>query len=154
MQEKEIIGQKIRYLPLTKPLCIASGTIVSEVISRMRSEAQNCVLVCRENRCLGIFTERDILNKVLGNAESYGLPVDGFMSVEPRCLTLDQTLGKAIEILHETGYRNIPLVDKDGNCAGLLQLKNIIDFLAEVFPEEVLNCPPRMEQKLGSRDGA
>lgn len=154
MQEKEIVKQKIRHLPLTEPLCIQSGTRVSDVISRMRAETQNCVLVCRENRCLGIFTERDILSKVLGNADSYDLPVDGFMSGEPECLTLDETLGKAIEILHETGYRNIPLVDEKGNCTGLLQLKNIIDFFAELFPQEVLNVPPRPEQNFGNQDGA
>jgi CBS-domain-containing membrane protein len=44
----------------------------------------------------------------------------------------------------QTGrYRNIPLVDDAGNLVGVVRQNDIIRYLAESFPEELLNLPPR-----------
>ena len=39
------------------------------------------------------------------------------------------------------GYRHIPIVE-DGRPVGVLSLRDIADFLAELFPEDVMNLPP------------
>lgn len=154
MREKEITNERIRHLDLDAPICVEAGTFVGEVVVRMQKERKSCVLVCSGERCVGIFTERDFVNRVLAKGVSLSDPVDRFMSPDPRTLTVDDTLAQAIQIMHEYGYRNIPLVDQRGNCAGLLQIRDIIDFLAELYPEEVLNAPPRSDQKFEAPDGA
>jgi CBS domain-containing protein len=40
------------------------------------------------------------------------------------------------------GFRHVPLVDSDGRPVGILSVKDIVDYLAEHFPREVLNIPP------------
>jgi CBS domain-containing protein len=75
------------------------------------------------------------------------------MSPDPRTLTIEDTVGKAITIMQEFGFRNIPLVNSRGDCAGLVQIRNIIDFLAELYPEEVLNVPPPAS-RFSEPDGA
>lgn len=152
MREKAVVETKIRHLRFNDPLRIESGTPSWEVLSRMRLEKQSCVLVCSGKRCIGIFTERDFLNKVLGKTADLSLPVDDFMSRDPRTLTVENTVGEAIGMMHERGFRNIPLVDNAGVCIGLLQVRNIIDFMAEVYPEEVLNAPT--SQSFKDKDGA
>ncbi|HJZ11175.1 MAG TPA: CBS domain-containing protein [Acidobacteriota bacterium] len=153
MQDKGITESKIRHLQLDPPLCIESGTTVGQVLLRMRKEKQSCVLICRQERCVGIFTERDFLNKVLGRNVDMALTVDQFMSSNPQTLTIDDTVGEAIRLMHAHGYRNIPLVDQKGNCAGLVQIRNITQFLAELYPQEVLNARPP-QQKFDEPDGA
>jgi CBS domain-containing protein len=153
MQEKGIVESKIRHLKLDPPVCVESGSPIGSVVSRMKEETRSCVLICKGEKCIGIFTERDFLNKILGRKVDRSQPVDEFMSANPRTLTVDDTLGDAIQLMHEYGYRNIPLVDQKGNCAGLLQIRNIIQFLAELYPQEVLSARPP-QQSFSEPDGA
>ena len=49
----------------------------------------------------------------------------------------------------QTGrYRNVPLVDDDGPSSGVVRQQDIIKYLAESFPEELLNLPPRPHQRM------
>ncbi|MGH9857088.1 MAG: CBS domain-containing protein [Acidobacteriota bacterium] len=146
MREHEIQTSPIRHLPLDPAICVESGTSLHDVIARMREGHASCVLICKENRCLGIFTERDYLNKVLSTPGTDRLkPIDDFMTSEPKTLGPENTVGTAVRMMSEFGFRNIPLVDSAGNCTRLLQIRNIIQFLAELYPEEVLNVQPRRE---------
>ncbi len=145
MREQEIQTKPIRHLSLDPAICVDSGTSLHHVVDEMRKSHSSCVLVCKENRCIGIFTERDYVGKVLSLQPDRSRAVDEFMSPQPKTLSLDDTVGRAIGIMTEFGFRNIPLVDSDGKCAGLVQIRNIIQFLAELYPEEVLNALPRRE---------
>jgi CBS domain-containing protein len=146
MREKEIQEERIRHLSLDPAVCLQSGISLHEVVEKMRKEHSSCVLICEGERLAGIFTERDYLNKVLSaGTVDRKRPIDDFMSVRPKTLSLDDTVGEAIKIMNEFGFRNVPLVDQQGKCTGLLQIRNIIQFLAELFPEEVLNVASRPE---------
>lgn len=153
MPEKSITESKIRHLELDPPLRIPSGTSIQDVLQQMQQKKQTVVLVCRGDDCIGIFTERDFLNKILGVHVDSSASVDQFMSSGLKTLTLEDTIGKAIFLMHENGFRNVPLVDLNGKCTGLVQIGNIVDFLAEIYPEEVLNVPPRPE-RFTAPDGA
>ena len=76
------------------------------------------------------------------------------MTTEPRTLALDQTIGDAIELMETGRYRNIPLVDEDGQLAGVVRQSDIIKYLAESFPESLLNLPPRPHQRMKESEGA
>jgi len=154
MREEAIKTARIRHLKLQRPLIVPSGARTLEVITSMQKSRQTCVLVCRGEHCVGIFTERDFLQKMLTQKADTSLPIDHWMSPDPKTLTLDDTLEKAVQMMQEFGYRNIPLVDHQGRCAGLLQIRHITDYLAELYPQEVLNRPPRENQKFSAPDGA
>ena len=145
MREPEIQTKRIRHLQLDPATYIESGTPLNEVVDRMRNDHTSCVLICKENRCVGIFTERDYLMKVLSVGADRTAQVDKFMSTPVKTLSPDDTVGQAISIMNQFGFRNVPLVDAEGKCTGLLQIRNIIQFLAELYPEEILNAQPRRE---------
>jgi CBS domain-containing protein len=48
----------------------------------------------------------------------------------------------ALNRMHVGGYRHVPIVDKDGLPRGMVSVKDIVDFIVEFFPAEVLNLPP------------
>jgi CBS domain-containing protein len=145
MREHEIQTKRIRHLPIDAATYIESGTPLNMVVEEMRKGHTSCVVICRTNRCVGIFTERDYLTKVLSIEVDRKRPVDEFMSAPVKTLSPDDTVGQAINIMNQFGFRNIPLVDAEGKCTGLLQIRNIIQFLAELYPEEILNAQPRRE---------
>jgi CBS domain-containing protein len=145
MREHDIQTSPIRHLALDPAIFVESGASLQDVITRMRESHASCVLICKENRCTGIFTERDYLNRVLSTQADRLKPIDDYMTAEPKTLAPDDTVGRAVRMMSESGFRNIPLVDGAGKCTGLLQIRNIIQFLAELYPEEVLNVQPHRE---------
>jgi CBS-domain-containing membrane protein len=55
----------------------------------------------------------------------------------------------------ETGrYRNVPIVDDDGRILGIVRQVDILKYLAEAFPESLLNLPPRPHQTMKESEGA
>ncbi len=50
-------------------------------------------------------------------------------------------------------YRNVPVVDDDRRLVGVVRQVDILKFLAESFPEELLNLPPRPHQRMEQAEG-
>ena len=51
------------------------------------------------------------------------------------------------------GIDNIPIVDATGQATGVLRALDVIHFLAEAFPEELLNLPPEPHQTIPKPEG-
>ena len=150
-----MLNDKIVSLKMAPPLSVASGASVRQVIETVQRHRVGAVLVCEGKRILGIMTERDILMKVIARDVEYDEPVDKFMTPSPRTLTPDRTLGEAITLMNDEGFRNIPIVHpRTGEAIGLFRVQDVIDYLAESFPEHVLNLPPRLDQKMDTPEGA
>ena len=152
--EQALRQEKLRNLPRPEPASVPSGTSLGETLKCMRAAGGAAVLVCRGGRAIGIFTERDVLNKLFAAPVDDSQPVDRFMTANPASLPLDATLGEAVRLMTEKGYRNVPLVDQEGRSAGMIAARDIVQYVAEHFPTEVANLPPSMEQDYHSSEGA
>ena len=149
-----MLSDKIRALKLPRPLTVESGTSVREVIRKVQQHGAGRVLVSKNNRPVGIMTERDVLMKVVARDVDYDEPVDIFMTRDPLSMTPDDTIGEAISLMNKQGFRNIPIIDpSSGEAIALFRIQDVIDYLAEAYPEKVLNLPPT-HQLLATPEGA
>lgn len=146
--------EKIKVLSRHEPCKVEKGTSLKDSIKAMQSVTGDCVLVCDGGRLVGIVTERDILLKVLGKELDLEQPIDRFMTADPDTLTFEDTVRTALEMMERGGYRNVPLLDREGLVAGILRSQDVLEYVAESFPEEVLNLPPRPHQKMEEPEGA
>lgn len=150
-----MLSDKIRALKLSHPLTVESGTSVREVIRKVQREGVGCVLVTKDRRPVGIMTERDVLMKVVARDVDYDEPVDTFMTPDPLTLTPDDTIGEAISLMNSHGFRNVPIISPaTGEAVSLFRIQDVIDYLAEAYPEKVLNLPPRPHQLMTTQEGA
>jgi len=152
--ESTLRHRKIRHLDLAPLVCMEADDSLDEVVAAMRSQRVGCVLVLENHQLAGIFTERDLMTKVIGSSVEYSRTVRDFMTPHPTTLHPDDSVADAIQLMDEGGYRDVPLVDEEGRLLGRLEVSNIIDFLAENFPQEVLSLPPRPNQNFIEPDGA
>lgn len=149
-----MLSDKIRTLDLPRPLSVESGTSVRQVIKKVQHERANCVLITSANRLIGIITERDVLMKIVARDVDYEEPVDNFMTREPLTLTPDHTIAEAITLMNEEGFRHIPIIDsKTGEATSIFSVQEVINYLAEAHPEQVLNLPPRPHQLMTTPEG-
>lgn len=152
--EKMLSERKIRQLALSPLVTIDSKTSLKNAISAMQENKVGCVLVTENQQLAGIFTERDVLVKVMGESVDDSRMIMNFMTASPLTLDPDSSVLDAIRLMDDHGYRNVPLVNTKGDLVGNLSASNIIDFLAEIFPQEVLSLPPKANQHFTSVDGA
>jgi signal-transduction protein with cAMP-binding, CBS, and nucleotidyltransferase domain len=122
---------------------IPLGTTIGEAARVMKERRIGCVLVEDQGKLAGIFTERDILTKLVGTGyDPAKVQVDGVMTRNPEALTQDDPIAFAMQIMSVGGFRHVPLVDADRRPVGILSVKDIVDYIVEHFPGEVLNIPP------------
>ena len=126
----------------TPPRSIAPDRPVLEAIALMQTHHVGCLLVCQGERLVGIFTERDLLRRVLGPGKSLGAPVGLFMTPDPVTVGPKEPINVALKHMNEGGYRHLPVVDVAGRPVGVLSVKRIVHYLAEHFPATIYNLPP------------
>jgi CBS domain-containing protein len=151
--EQVLREERLGSLSDPKPPWVTRGTSLKETLQMMREKDAGCVLVCDGDRPIGIFTERDVLNKLVGSGVSESEAVDRFMTPDPLCLTAGHKLGEAVRLMTVRGYRHIPLLDDRGRRDGLLSARDIVRYIAEHFPAEVVNLPPELNQVFKTPEG-
>jgi len=145
---------KIRHLALRPPALVEHSASLRETVSAMRNQHRGVALICDHGLLVGIFTERDLLTKVIGEPVSWSAPVEQVMTPNPAKLSLDDPIVRAMKLMYEGGYRNIPLIDSNGKAGGVVTVRDVITYFAEHFPKEALNLPPDPHQKMATSEGA
>ena len=106
---------------------------------------------------VGIFTERDMLYRV-GELVAPDVvnhtKLRDVMSQPPVCVRRQTSLHEAIETMDGNGIRHLVVVDRHGDLRGLLNTNDLVQFVVDQFPEEVMNLPPRLHQVYRSQGGA
>ena len=151
-----ILDERLRVLSRRQPVTVSPGTSLADCVRAIqRTGTGDSVFVCdAAGRLLGVLTERDVFSRIVaGHVDLHG-SVESMMTTDPRTLDLDQTIRDAIELMQTGRYRNVPLVDERGHLVGVLRQADIIKYLAESFPEELLNLPPRPHQRMKEPEGA
>src|SRR5215210_1790038 len=74
-------------------VCLQPSTPLSEAIERMKEDEGGCAIICEGRRVVGIFTERDLLTKIIGEQVEMTSPVSQWMTPAVETLTPDGTIG-------------------------------------------------------------
>jgi CBS domain-containing protein len=151
-----IADERLRVLSRRQPVTVPPGTSLADCVRAIqRTGTGDSVFVCdASGRLIGVLTERDIFGRIVGGAIDLREPVETLMTTQPRTLDLDDTIRDAIVLMRTGRYRNVPMVDEAGSLVGVVRQADIIKFLAESFPEELLNLPPRPHQRMQEPEGA
>lgn len=140
--ETELLSQPVNQLNLNEFTSIESGTSIQTTLDQMREQNRNCAFILKSGSLVGIFTDRDILRRVVDRPDLWKHPIDEVMTHNPRTITASQTTGDALKLMHDLHIRNAPVMSKQGKLLGNLTHFALISYLADCFPEEVLNLPP------------
>lgn len=133
----------------TPPWQLAPEQTVADAIALMRDKKVGCVLVCSSGRVVGIFTERDLLRRILATGRPLATPLVECMTPSPVVVDPKDSISTAIHRMINGGYRHLPVVH-DGSPLGILSVKRIVHYLVEHFPSTVYNLPPDVSGKNGS----
>ena len=139
-----VFNDTVGVLAPAEPVCLRETATVGEAAQRMLQARQAAVLVVdAAGRLAGIFTERDLLTRVVGRGlDPKGTALSAVMTPNPEVLSLRDRVAYAVHCMSVAGYRTVPLVDADRRPVGIVTVSDVIRWLATLFPTTVLNLPP------------
>jgi CBS domain-containing protein len=126
----------------TPPRRVEPSQPVADAVALMRQHDTGCVLVCQDEALVGIFTERDLMRRVLAARLPLSTPIEEVMTPEPVAVQPREPIGAAVRLMQHGGYRHLPVIDEAGRPLGVLSVKRIVHYLVEHFPGTVYNLPP------------
>lgn len=112
-------------------LAVPPETSAIDVIKKMKAAGLGCALVVEDENLVGIFTERDLLNKLTGSAASpIATPVRDLMSVFPEVLSERDSVATAVNKMSMGRYRHIPVRKGDGSYS-VTSIKHVLKYIAK-----------------------
>ena len=153
-----LVDERLQVIGRREPVTVAPGTSLADCLAAIRrtGTGDSVFVVDADGRLRGVLTERDIFGRLVGGdvaAIDLSQPVETLMTTKPHHLHLDETVRAAIELMQTGRYRNVPLLDDDSVLQGVVRPQDILKYLAEAFPEELLNLPPRPHQLMDRPEG-
>lgn len=141
--DKKTFQKPIKSIGLRRWAVLGQDSTVADAIAAMRKARIGSVLVSgTDGKLVGIFTERDLLNSIaLGEVDPRRTVLREAMHAKPETLTPDDAIAYALRIMSHGGYRHVPLIDREGRPVGVISVRDIVDFIADHFPDDILTLP-------------
>ncbi|NIV96982.1 CBS domain-containing protein [candidate division KSB1 bacterium] len=139
----EDLDAPIQSLPLKKAVVVETGISVKKCIEKMLARKFGCLLIVKNEELRGIFTERDALMKIAGKRLDLAkVKIDDYMTPDPAHIKMNDSILSALRVMDKGSYRHIAIVDDKKRPVSVLSIKDIVTYIAEFFPQDVLNLPP------------
>lgn len=130
---------------------------VNEAIDLLLANNIGAAPVVEDGYLRGIFSERDVLNRILNKpvGDLDNVSVKQFMIPDPQTANPDDSLSTAVLYMARGHYRHVPIVDTENRPIGMVSIRDVISYLVEEFSQEVLALPPRpVRDAMKAREGA
>ncbi|MGH9323300.1 MAG: CBS domain-containing protein [Vicinamibacteria bacterium] len=117
---------------------VSPEATVFEAVRLMSNERVGAVAITREGTLSGIFTERDLMIRVvLEGKDPRSTPVGDVMTKKCISAKNDMSMGEALQIMTESHFRHLPVVDDENRVLGLLSLRNLLHNRVDKLSQEL-----------------
>jgi CBS domain-containing protein len=109
-----------------KILSAPASMTVREAAIRMAEHKVGAILIQEKAQLVGIFTERDALNRVMAKRlDPDSTTLAQVMTADPRTIPADKPLAHALVMMDEGGYRHVPVMD-NGKAIGMVSARDAL----------------------------
>lgn len=116
-----------------KLVLVDPATTVRQAAEMMAQRGVGAVLVVKGNQLVGIFTERDIVFRVVARGlDTSTTPLSGVMTRDPKTIAPTKTYGSAMLLMHENKFRHLPVVENNVPI-GIVSSRSALDPELEEF---------------------
>ena len=105
---------------------IAPDATVLDAIKQMNQHKIGAVLVMQDNQVVGIFTERDVLRRVMAQEKApRDVTVGSVMTEDVICVQPDTDLDEVSSIMKTRRVRHVPVCGDDGKVHGMMSIGDV-----------------------------
>ena len=110
---------------------------VATTVQTMNEKGIGSVVVMKDNELAGIFTERDLMTKVVAQSKDpKEVLIQDVMSTGLKTLTTESTIFDAQSLMEQQRIRHIPILTADGKPEGMLTMRHLHSFRLQQLKEE------------------
>jgi CBS domain-containing protein len=119
-----------------RPVVARPDESVRDAVCRMTKEACGSILVCDQEELLGIFTERDLMTRVIAkDLDPKATRLEEVMTRDPERIECTETAREAVRRMDEGGFRHLP-VTENGHVVGVISIRDVpLETMARMQPE-------------------
>lgn len=110
----------------TRVLTIRPAASVLQAATLMNEHRVGSLVVVEDGRVVGMFTERDVLQRVVGERrDPEATRVGDVMTSAVVCCSPDTTVDEARGVMRDRRIRHLPVADSDGRLLGLISIGDL-----------------------------
>ena len=109
------VGSLIRKEPIT----VASGMTIRETAALMSNKNVSSVMVMRDDRLIGLVTDRDLRKRCVAIGLNGSEPIDQIMTPDPKVITASTLTAQALMTMTRMHVHHLP-VTRNGKLAGMI----------------------------------
>jgi len=109
------VGSLVRREPIT----VDTGTTIRETAAIMSNRNVSSVMVMREERLIGLVTDRDLRKRCVAVGLNGSEPIDQIMTPDPRVITASTLTAQALMTMTRMHVHHLP-VTKNGKLIGMI----------------------------------
>jgi signal-transduction protein with cAMP-binding, CBS, and nucleotidyltransferase domain len=115
-------------------ILLSESSSIQDAILGLNSCTGGAILTVDESQQLsGIFTERDVIRKVLPAKMPLDTKVSEVMTRNPITIEMTTPIGFALQLMTQGGFRNLPITDETKTPIGIVSIKDIMDEFVRSF---------------------
>ena len=128
----------VKGLMTTSTERMTKETTVMEACRLMHAQKTGAIAVVDDGKLCGIFTYRDLVDRVILEKRDPGTTKLGdVMTTEVDALTAERSYGEALRLMVDQDYTYIPVVVGDGDLAGMLSLRGLLEHKIDHLASEL-----------------
>ncbi len=120
----------------SKVFSVPSDVTVYDAVQEMNRDKVGAVVVLKAGKLAGIFTERDVLVRVVAaGIDPRTTPIEKVMTRDPLTVDSATTIEQVMTLFTEKRFRHLPVVDQ-GNLVGLISIGDILRRMVDTHRHE------------------
>ncbi len=118
---RDIMMGQVKTMPETKSVLDAAQAMAKHKIGAI-------ICLDHEKHTVGIFTERDLLNKVVALELPLSTPLSQVMTKDLVCAQLHDSMDGIPDMMIKGGFRHVPVLD-GFTPVGILSIRDVLKFV-------------------------
>lgn len=122
----------------TPLVTVKPDVTVMEAVRTMAQESIGAIAVVHGNRLAGMFSERDLMLRVISERRD---PEQTFvrdvMTSPVETIRRDSTVDEALKVMLERHIRHLPIIDRDGTLCGMISMRSLLHDKVEELTDQL-----------------
>ena len=122
----------------TPLVTVQPDTTVMEAVRTMVEESIGAIAVIRGNRLVGVFSERDLMLRVVSpRRDPEQILVGDVMTSPVETIRRDSTVDEALKVMLDRHIRHLPIIDRDGTLCGMISMRSLLHDKVEELTDQL-----------------
>lgn len=133
---KALAEHSVSHIQHQPHVTIHPDTSLVDAINKLASGHVACLLVEEDGKLIGVFTHREVLNKIALETAQDQRTVGEVMTKNPVYVYADQPAAAALAVMAVSGHRHVPVVDSHERIVGIVSPQRVTAFLSKQLASE------------------